>query len=243
MRAVRISKAGRAFIACSGLLIAIKLLFDFYPYDYPARDQASAFSWPVVLGIIALGAAGFAADHALKFPEPFTDARRDRVGTLVSIGLGLAYGIYTAGDDMIDHVRHPLATSDWAHVPLPWSIAFYSFGAILLEFMLRLGALCVLVWLLHVVICRRHFRLAIFWIVACIVATYEIMPYVQQDIAARNWSAVALDPLQPLYWTNILEAGLLLRYGWLAPIVFRAAFYLVWHVLYGGLAPTFMHGA
>jgi hypothetical protein len=79
----------------------------------------------------------------------------------------------------------------------------------------------------------------VFWIVACIVATYEIMPYIMEDIAAQNWAAVALSALQPLYWTNVLEAGLLLRYGWLAPIVFRVAFYLIWHVLYGGLAPSF----
>jgi hypothetical protein len=46
-----------------------------------------------------------------------------------------------------------------------------------------------------------------------------------------------LAPLEPLYWTNVFEGWLLLRYGWVSPIVFRFAFYLVWHVIYGGLGP------
>ena len=44
------------------------------------------------------------------------------------------------------------ASADWPHVPWPWSVPFYTFGAIFLEFLLRLGALCILVWLIHVVI-------------------------------------------------------------------------------------------
>jgi hypothetical protein len=241
MQNFKLSKAAWAFVVLSGLMIAIKLIFDHYPGDFPLRDQASAFSWPIVLGVIALGALGFAADRSIGMPEPFTDARRDATGAWVSIAFGVAYGLYTIADSLMGSERHPyLNAVDWPHVLLPWSIPFYLFGAILLEFMLRLGLLCVLVWLAHVLVLRRHFRLAVFWIVACVVATYEITPYLADEIAAGNWGAVALGALQPLYWTNVLEAGLLLRYGWIAPIIFRVAFYLVWHVLYGGLAPIFL---
>src|SRR5688572_29417117 len=133
------SKAAWTFIAFAALMIAIKLLFDFYPYDFPARDQASAFTWPVVLGIIALGALGFAADRALGMPEPFTDAERDRAGLWISIGLGVACGLFTVAHSLTGAERHPyISATDWPHVLLPWSIPFYLFGAILLEFMLRL---------------------------------------------------------------------------------------------------------
>jgi len=47
---------------------------------------------------------------------------------------------------------------------------------------------------------------------------------------------------QPLYLSNVFEGWLLLRYGWFTPIVFRLAFYLFWHILFGGLAePYFRH--
>ena len=79
----------------------------------------------------------------------------------------------------------------------------------------------------------------VFWIVAALVALYEIMPFIQRDIAEKHWDRVALSLLQPLYLSNVFEGWLLWRFGWLMPIVFRLAFYLVWHVLYGGLArPT-----
>jgi hypothetical protein len=126
---------------------------------------------------------------------------------------------------------------EWPHVPWPWSVPFYTFGAILLEYMLRLGALCILVWFVHVVILRRRWLLPTFWAVNAIVATYEILPSVLEDAAAGKWVSVAFAPLEPLYWTNVFEGWLLLRFGWLSPIVFRLAIYLVWHVIYGGLGP------
>ncbi|MBV9571254.1 MAG: hypothetical protein JO056_08445 [Alphaproteobacteria bacterium] len=34
------------------VLVAIKLLFQFYPGQYPIKSQAAAFSWPLVGGIL-----------------------------------------------------------------------------------------------------------------------------------------------------------------------------------------------
>jgi hypothetical protein len=124
----------------------------------------------------------------------------------------------------------------WDHVLLPWSVPFYTFGAILLEFMLRLGALCLGFWLLHVLILRRHLRLAVFGLLSLIVSLYEIWPWISDDVAAHRWEKAATGLLGPLYLSNVLECGLLYRYGWFAPIVFRLSFYLFWHILFGGLA-------
>ena len=238
MRGLVGSRGFLVFTIAVGLLAAIKLLFDFYPGGFPLSDQAAAFTWPTIAAIVVLAALGLAADRSLGFPEPFTDAKRESCGFWISIGLGALYGVVTVARDLIDHGVHPNATgADWDHLPLPWSIPFYTFGAIFLELFLRLGLLCVSVWLIHVALFRRRFRLIAFWLVACLVAAYEIMPYASEDVAAQRWTAAALAPLEPLYWTNVLEAGLLLRFGWVAPIVFRLAFYLIWHVLYGGLWP------
>ena len=46
------------FAALSLLMVAIKLLFDHYPGDFPLRDQAAAFSWPIVGGIVQLPPIG-----------------------------------------------------------------------------------------------------------------------------------------------------------------------------------------
>lgn len=231
-----------AYAATAALLAAIKLLFDLYPGDYPVRGQAEAFTWPLVAGIVAIGLAGFFADRSLSrpgaFPEPFADRARDRRGLVLAVATGVAYGFATAAWDLADPGGgNPLSLTDWPHVPWPWSLPFYTFGAIFLEFLLRLGALCLFVWLIHVVLLRRRALMPVFWAVNAVVAAYEILPAVLADAGAGRWGAVAASPLEPLYWTNLFEGWLLLRFGWIAPIVFRLAFYLVWHVLYGGLGP------
>jgi len=52
------------FAALSLTLVVIKLLLDVFLTDLPLRDQASAFTWTLVLAIIAIGFAGLLADRA-----------------------------------------------------------------------------------------------------------------------------------------------------------------------------------
>jgi len=227
-----------AFVGTSLVLVGIKLLFDHYPGDFPVKGQAEAFTWPLVGGIVLIGALGLLADRALGFPEAFTDRAREQRGLFVAAATGLAYGVVTIAQDQLSPGGgNPLNLEEWAHVPWPWSVPFYTFGAIFLEFLLRLGALCIFVWLIHVVLLRRRWLMPVFWTVNCLVALYEILPSTIADAERGNWLAVACTPLQPLYWTNVFEGWLLLRFGWFSAIVFRLVFYLVWHVIYGGLGP------
>jgi len=162
------------FTAVSSVLIAIKLLFAYYPGDYPIRSQATAFSWPLIGAIILIGFVGLLADRGARLPEPLADPARDKRGLAISIATGIVYGLITVGMYIWHPVNSPLAGAGWEHVLLPWSIPFYTFGAIFLEYMLRLGALCIAFWLFHVLLLRRRFRQPVFWTLAAIVALYEI---------------------------------------------------------------------
>src|SRR5262249_4270487 len=219
-----------AALAAVLLLIGIKLLFEHYPADFPARGQAAAFTWPVVSGVILIGLLGLLADRSLsaegRFPEPFTDSAREWRALSIATATGAAYGLITIARDRTGS-GNPLTVTEWPHVPWPWSVPFYTFGAIFLEFLLRLGALCITVWVIHAVLLGRRWLLPTFWAVNLLVASYEIQPSVLESVSAGDWRSVALAPLEPLYWTNVFEGWLLLRYGWLSPIVFRLAFYLV----------------
>lgn len=231
-------KSTLAFVGTCLVLVAIKLLFDYYPGDFPVRGQTEAFTWPLVGGVILLGALGLLAERSLGWPDAFADFARERRGILLASAGGIAYGALTVAMDLMDPgAGNPLNQAQWAHVPWPWSVPFYTFGAIFLEFLLRLGALCILVWLIHIVLLRRRWLMPTFWIVNGLVSLYEILPATLEDAARGNWLAVAATPIEPLYWTNVFEGWLLLRFGWVAPIVFRLAFYLIWHVIYGGMGP------
>ena len=227
-----------AFAACALSLVAIKLLFALYPGDFPVRGQAEAFSWPIVGAILLIGWLGLLAERSVGFPDAFADLARERRGLWIAMLTGLVYGAITIARDFYSAGGgNVLNLEEWAHVPWPWSVPFYVFGAIFLEFLLRLGALCILVWLFHVVILRRRGLLATFWAINFVVAFYEIMPMTLAAAARGDWTSVALTPFEPLYLSNVFEGWLLLRFGWFAPIVFRLAFYLLWHVVYGGLGP------
>lgn len=218
-------------------LVAIKILLQFAMTEGPLRGQAEAFTWPLVSSLIVIGFLGLLADRASGFPDPLSDARRNRQGIWVATITGAVYGLITIGMFLWHPINSPLNPgTDWDHVALPWSIPFYTFGAIFLEYLLRLGGLCISFWLISVLVLRRHLRLTIFWILNLVISLYEIWPYLAPDIQARRWDRVVLSVFEPLYLSNVFEGWLLLRYGWFTPIVFRLAFYLVWHILFGGFA-------
>lgn len=226
-----------AFASLALTLIALKLLFDLYPGGFPDQSQAAAFTWPLVGGMIVFAALGLLCDRAAGLPDPFADMARERRGLMVATVTGAFYGLVTIVMDVMSSTRAALGEpGEWIHMALPWSIPFYTFGAIFLEFMLRLGGLCIVFWLLHVVVFRRRLRLPLFWLVAAVIALYEIWPLMAADVSAGRWGSVALALAGPLYISNVFEGWLLLRYGWFSPIVFRLSFYLLWHILYGGLA-------
>ena len=149
------------------------------------RAQAAAFTWPLVSTIIAIGFPGLLADLASGFPDPLSDSRRDRQGIWVATITGAVYGLITIGMFLRHPINSPLNPgSGWDHVALPWSIPLYTFGAIFLEYLLRLDGICISFWLISIVVLRRHLRLTVFWALNLLISLYEIWPYLNPDIQA-----------------------------------------------------------
>lgn len=224
------------FAALALALVAIKLVFDFYPGAFPVKEQAAAFTFPLIGAVVLVAFLGLLADRGAGLPEPFGDLTREKKSSVVAVASGAIYGLITIGYFVWETRQAPINAGDWDHLALPWSIPFYAFGAILLEFMLRLGVLCILFWLVHVLLLRGRLRAVIFFSLAGIVALYEVWPTMSADLSDGRWDDALLALVGPLYLSNVFEGWLLWRYGWFSPIVFRLAFYSVWHLAFGGLA-------
>jgi len=151
-----------AFLAAAALMLALKFLFDLQPHDFPLRDQASAFAWPAVLMALGPAVAGRFAERSLGWPQIPAASTMARAGFLYAGIAGAVYGAITIAQFALTQGGHPLATSGWVHVPLPWSVPFYTYGTLFLEFMLRLGFLTILTWGLYVVLLRRRLPNTIF---------------------------------------------------------------------------------
>jgi hypothetical protein len=143
----------------------------------------------------------------------------------------LFYGIETVLRDL----PNPISI----HLRLPLSILFYSYGAILLEILLRLFAVTLITWFLYRVVFRGRWQTLAFGIAAVVAAFYEPMPRVQEELATAPPIAVPkifVDwATEPLFLANVLSGYLYRKYGFLAPLLMRLSHYLVWHILYGGL--------
>jgi hypothetical protein len=212
-------------------LVAVKLLFMVLPVRYPMEGQQGLFSFLVIGVVAAIAYAGLHLSRRVGFPE-FWDARvsswqRFGIPTLVGVGYGTL--------EMLRDLPSP-KTGIW--VALPAGVFFYSYGAILLEVLLRLFGLPLLLWLLSNLLLRGRLRGAMFWVAALAIAWYEPLPSLQHSLAEQPhvaWVGLIYKSLvSPLFIGNLVGALLARRYGWLSALQLRLSQYLVWHILYGG---------
>jgi len=218
------------YAALVGILVLMKIVFTFIPTTFPGADQATAFSWPVILAVSAAGAIGVLLTPYARFPQPWepsvSNTQRFAIPTLD----GIVYGVIT--------VLRDLAKPEDVHLAFPLSIPFYTFGATFLEIMLRVFGLTVLTALLWKVVLRSRAYEPAFWTANVVTSLYEPWPFIAQEISAATTVAVPgilVDwAFQPLFLANLLTGYIYRRSGMLSAVTLRLAFYAVWHVAYGG---------
>ena len=221
-------RSTKTYLALVLFLVAVKILFLAFPTNFPLADQEGAFSWLTIITVSALGFIGLMLARRAGFPDFWDAAISHRQRFLIPALVGLLYGVVT----LLYDLRAPAA----AHLKLPSSIPFYTYGATLLEIMLRLFAVTFLVWLISNVILRGKWQTQIFWLAAIIAALYEPLPSLTNIFNTRGMlAALGLLVTAPLFAGNLVAAYLYRKYGFLAALTMRLSFYLVWHLVYGGL--------
>ncbi|HWN09884.1 MAG TPA: hypothetical protein VNO50_11585 [Pyrinomonadaceae bacterium] len=223
------------------LLVLVKLLFVIFPVAMPVAGNEAAFSPLTILIIAVMGLLGLLMARRTGFPEILDERISNRQRFLIPCVIGLVYGLATVAPLLLGNSNrvHPLAVSADIHVKFPFSIPYYTYGALFLEIFLRLFCVSLLVWLISNVILRGRGQTAAFWFAALVVAMYEPMPYLMQDFANNTAAGSVWVILKtvagPLFISNVAAAYLFRRYGFLAPFVMRLSHYLIWHIIYGGL--------
>lgn len=216
-------------------LIGVKSFFLLAPVKFPIADQAGAFSWLTILTISVLGFIGLVLSRKTGFPDIWDSRISNWQRFLIAAIIGLVYGGITVLVELWGARSHPLQLSSDLHVKFPLSIPFYAYGAILLEMLLRLFAIPFLVWLISNLVLRRRWQTQVFWLVAILVALYEPLPYMTEALHSTGLPSALGILAGPLFVANLVAAYIFRKYGFVAPLVMRLSFYLVWHVIYGGL--------
>lgn len=231
----RLSPEVRSYLGLSLIGCATWAYLLIFPTPYPVSSQALAFS-PITLGcVFALGLLG-------AWLAPRTGFARTAQGGAkawwVPVALGLAYGLIESLRDVVSGgagTRNVMSGGEVSHALFPASLLFYAYGTWLLESFLRLFWLPFFVFVFSRLLLRGRGDKTVFWIGATIAALYEPSPFIADHLQRGDVAAAAAEFLQPLFIANLLAAWEFRRFGLWAPFLMRYAFYLVWHVLYGGI--------
>jgi hypothetical protein len=234
-RAIRDSSIStKIYLGLIAFMVAVKVTFILFPTVFPGADQEGAFSWTTILAIAVMGFIGLLLARRTGFPELWDAKVSNRQRFLIPAVIGLVYGVVT----VIIDLRNPSPV----HLKLPLSIPFYTYGALLLEIMLRLFAIPLLVWLFSNLLLRGKWQTKVFWLAVVVAALYEPLPHIREQLSGVSGLAVLLVlikwAIEPLFLANVLTGWLFRKYGFLAALVMRLSFYLVWHIIYGGLIST-----
>lgn len=211
--------------------LAAVAAFQVQPWAVPIPSQGQLLQPAPVAVILLLGAVAVALSSLAGLPTApsLHEATKWRRLLFLSGGAGTAFGVALFGLDAATGLTAGAATAlgvTWINVPLPQSLAHYAAAAILLECIYRIVPITMLGWLLGVIL-RGRGRTQVFWTLALLTSLIE--PASQLGLA-RPGAAAALTGLFALtFAANLFEAREFRRHGWPAPVIFRLAFYGVWH--------------
>jgi hypothetical protein len=177
-----LSTSSKILLCLIAYLLLVKFIFLLFPTAFPHPDQASAFSWTIILAVSAMAAVGYMLAPRAGFPQIWDKRISNRQRFLIPCIAGLIYGMETVLRDLPD--PEPI------HLKLPLSLLFYTYGAVLLEIMLRLFAVTLVTWFLSNVLFRGRWETGAFWIAAVVAALYEPMPLIQEELKTAQPIAV-----------------------------------------------------
>jgi hypothetical protein len=212
----------------------VKLILDTWlPGAFADPDQAALFAWPAIGVYTLVGLLGVClADHS-GFPRPWTGWAVSRRAVLVPLVGGLALGAalvaldLTTGFTNILVARQGLKQQFTGYLPM---FLIFSAASAFVMLIYRLVPLALLQWLLAERLLKGHRREAVFWALAVLTSLLEPLGLID-SMLLMPW-LVALVYFLHLFGLNLFEATLFRRYGFLAAIAVRVAFYVIWHVIY-----------
>lgn len=221
------------FLFLLAWLVAIKLALLGGPPAFRSPSQAAVFAWPFLAGLAAAGLLGAWLARRAGLPEAWGGDVRARDRFLLPALAGLALGALLLLTDRAwgwtaaEAAAHGLPS---IHIPWPASLLIYPGGAIIVCTLYYLLPIPLLTWPLGRLLRRPAVAARVFWPVAVLCAAIEPLT---QDLTPGMRAVGAVMPVVFAidFAANLAQVAFFRRAGFLAPVVLRIAFYLVWHVV------------
>ncbi|HEY3203906.1 MAG TPA: hypothetical protein VGL03_09630 [Thermoanaerobaculia bacterium] len=229
----KILRSIQIYLGLMVYLVAVKLALTAFPGVFRSPAQAAVFDWPLLALWTVLGLMGVWLAEKTGFAPAWQGDVSNRARILVPALLGAGFGLLAiVTDAATGWTRFVAAKMGIAtiHISFPASLLIYPGGAIIVEVLYRLFPIPLLLWLISTKLCRGRWQDPIFWTLAVLTSLVE--PY--GDLGLRNLGFVTmLSVFLQDFALNLAQASLFRRYGFLAAILLRVSFYLIWHVVWG----------
>jgi hypothetical protein len=214
------------------LSVASFLVTAAFPVQFVDRSQAGFFESQGVVAIGVMGLIGVWLSMRTGFPNAWDAKVSNRQRLVMPILAGLVLGSLFLATDMItglSRLQEEQQLVQSTDVAFPASLIFYPAASIVAEVPYRLLTIPLLLGLASIFVRRQSAREGVFWMLAILTSLIEPLT---NNAASQVLAPVALAfVLVQSFGTNLLQAAFFRKYGFVAAILVRAAFYIPFHVI------------
>jgi hypothetical protein len=230
----------RVWAAIVSFLVVVKVLsLTVVPIGFRGEGQEALFSWQALIIYSALGLVGVVLASFTGFPDALDPRVSNRWRVVYPLLTGFGIGVVATLLDALTGGTAAIALAinqPSFNIDFPGSLLAYSAGGVLVDIEFRLFTVPVLLWLISNVLLRGRGQTQTFWVLAAISTLFEP---VLQGVGLAIMAAGVVTPLMLGAYMltaipqNFAQVFFFRRAGFLASILVRQAYYLVWHIAYG----------
>ena len=216
-----------AYLGLAAFLVTVV-----FPVQFVDRSQSGLFESRGVIAIGVMGLIGVLLSMRTGFPNAW-DARISNTQRLIiPIIAGLLLGSLFLTTDLVTNMsrlQQEHLNIQATDVAFPASIFVYSAGAIFVEVVYRLLTIPLLLGLISIFVRSHGAREKVFWVLAILTSLIEPLT---NTAASQFLTPLALTfVLVQAFGANLLQAVFFRKYGFLAAILLRVAFYIPFHMI------------
>lgn len=216
-----------AYLALVAFLVTVV-----FPVQFVDRSQSGFFETQAVIALGVMGLIGVFLSMRTGFPNAWDSRISNTQRFAIPIATGLLLGSLFLATDLItdmSRLQEEHLNIQSTDVAFPGSLFVYSAAAIFVEVVYRLLTIPLLLGLISIFVRRDGTREKVFWVLAILTSLIEPLT---NTAASQYLTPLALTfVLVQAFASNFLQAVFFRKYGFLAAILLRIAFYIPFHVI------------
>lgn len=216
-----------AYLALVAFLVTVV-----FPVQFVDRSQSGFFETQAVIALGVMGLIGVFLSMRTGFPNAWDSRISNTQRFAIPIATGLLLGSLFLATDLItdmSRLQEEHLNIQSTDVAFPGSLFVYSAAAIFVEVVYRLLTIPLLLGLISIFVRSDGARQKVFWVLAILTSLIEPLT---NTAASQYLTPLALTfVLVQAFASNFLQAVFFRKYGFLAAILIRIAFYIPFHVI------------